>query len=333
VNRLLKSLISQAFLLVFVFSLTFMMVRSLPGDIAKIRAGEKADAATVEKVRKEWGLDKPLYQQYFTEAKKIFIEFDAGTSHRSGDSIFDELGKKLPATIELATLALLIAIAFGIPLGMLAARYRGRWLDVGLTQFSLLGVSVPVFLLGYLMLYVCKDVPGIAGGLRMPASYAGPDTGFIFWGSLFTANWEVFTLALSHIILPALALATIPMSIIMRLTRSAFLEVLGEDFLRTARAKGLNEFMVYFKHILRVASPTLVTVIALQVGFLASGAVLTETIFSWPGMGRYLIDSINARVYPAIQTAILLFTVVFILVHFLTDFLYVLLDPRIRSEK
>jgi len=319
-------------LLLVIFTLTFFMIRSLPGDPALVIAGEKANAAEVAKIREQLGLNQPLPIQYLREIKHVFVDLDFGVSHHSNHKISDELARKLPPTIELASLAMLIAVLFGIPLGMLAAKYRGRWIDVLLTQLSLLGVSIPVFLLGMILILCFEDVRSVGIAGQIGDDFFDKDVSFYFWGSLLQGRWDMFQDAAGHIVLPAVALATIPLSLIMRLTRSSVLEVLNEDFLRTARAKGVSEFKVYFKHILRASSTTLVTVIALQVGMLMSGAVLTETVFSWPGMGRYLIDAIEYRVYPAIQCSILLFTLIFIVAHFMVDVACLLLDPRLRVK-
>lgn len=331
-SRFYRSLLSQLVLLVVIFTLTFVMIRTLPGDPARAIAGDKATPETIQQIRDRLGIGKPLPVQYLQEAKKIFVDFDLGVSAITNQRISQDLADKIPATFELSSVAMLIALLFGVPLGMLAAKNRGKYVDVILTQISLLGVSVPVFLLGLLLILFCEDYKYFGIGGRLSAGFDSGDASFYLWGSLFSGNWAMFQEALRHILLPAIALATIPMSIIMRLTRSAFLEVLGEDYLRTARAKGLGEFKIYFKHIMRVASTTLVTVVALQVGMLMSGAVLTESIFSWPGLGTYMIESIEARVYPAVQACILLFAVIFIVIHLLVDVLYVFLDPRVRGR-
>lgn len=331
-GRVARHCAGNLLLLICLFTLTFLMVEGLPGDPALVRAGERADAATLENIRREYGLDQPAAVRYVRQLVKIVVLFEPGQSLRTRRSVREDLADALPATVELALTALFMASALGIPLGVLAARLRGRWPDLVLTQLALTGVSIPVFVLGYLMILGFGGADGLPFAGRMDASLVGDTTrSFVLFGALFEGDWPAARDAFRHLVLPALTLATIPLAIILRLTRGAMIEQLGEDYLRTARAKGVGEARALTRHALRVASPAIVTVIALQAGLLLSGAVLTEGIFSWPGMGKYLIESLRSQDAPALQGCILLFGVLFITVNILADFACSLMDPRWRD--
>jgi peptide/nickel transport system permease protein len=257
---------------------------------------------------------------------------DLGRSVAGNIPIADELSQRLPATVELSLFALTIAVLVGIPLGIISAVKRGSWIDTGTMLGSLIGVSMPIFWLGLLLLWFfgvqLRILPFI--GRLSPGASIETITGLHTLDALLTGNWEALGDALVHLVLPAVTLSTIPIAIIARITRSAMLEVLHMDYIRTARAKGLREGTVIRRHALRNALLPVVTVVGLQLGSLLAGAVLTETIFSWPGIGRWLFNSIQGRDYAIVQSVTLVITFIFVAVNLLVDLSYAWLNPRIR---
>jgi peptide/nickel transport system permease protein len=291
--------------------LVFWSIRWVPGDPAVAIAGELASPALVERVRAELGLDQPLPVQYGIYLARM-AQGDMGTSVRSGLPVTDEIRIRLPRTLQLTILSLIVAAAIGIPIGVLSATRSNTWVDALSMVLALLGVSMPIFWLGLmLIIFFALTLPNWLG-LGQPIL---PPTG--------SGTWR-------HLIMPTIALAANSMAIQARMTRACMLDVLRSDYIRTARSKGVSEFSVIYRHGLRNALIPIVTVIGLQFGTLLGGAVLTETVFAWPGIGRLLVDSIGYRDYPVIQGTVLVITVGFVLVNILVDILYAYLDPRIR---
>lgn len=313
--------------------IVFLLIQLIPGDPVTAYLGERAtDEEQVEEIRERWGLNKPLPEQYMIWVGSM-IRWDLGNSRRGNVPIDNEISNRFPATIELAVSALFIATLLGVPIGILSAINRNSLLDTGSMMFALFGVSIPIFVLGLLLMYIFGVELAILPFIdRLDYSDYSIEkiTGLHVVDALITGNWGALGNAIEHLILPAVTLMTIPLAVIARITRSAMLEVLNQDYIRTARAKGLAENKVIIQHALRNALLPVVTIIGLQLGGLLSGAVLTETIFSWPGIGKWLFDSIQARDYPIIQSVTLLIAVIYVAVNLLVDLLYIFIDPRIR---
>lgn len=291
--------------------LVFWSIRWVPGDPAVAIAGELATPQLVARVRAEMGLDRPLPIQYGIYLARM-AQGDMGTSVRSGLPVTDEIRIRLPRTLQLTTISLILAALIGIPIGVLSATRSNTWVDAASMVMALLGVSMPIFWLGLLLIiFFALTLPNWLG-LGYPIL---PPTG--------AGTWQ-------HFVMPSIALAANSMAIQARMTRACMLDVLRSDYIRTARSKGVSEFAVIYRHGLRNALIPIVTVIGLQFGTLLGGAVLTETVFAWPGIGRLLVDSIGYRDYPVIQGTVLVITVGFVLVNILVDVLYAYLDPRIR---
>ncbi len=303
----------------------------LTGDPTRALAGEHATAEMQAQIRERLGLDQPLPVQYWHFLSGI-VTGDWGISVTTRSPVLNELGSYFPATVELAIAAIIIAIFVGIPLGVVAGYKHNTWIDLTNTFGALVGVSMPIFWLALILLYVFAlklswfpTTGRIDSGVNLAHI-----TNFYVLDSIITLNFPALFNALHHLALPAIALATIPTAFIARMTRSAILNVLGEDYIRAARAKGIREFLVVSKHALRNAMLPVVTVIGLQVGLLLSGAILTETIFAWPGMGRWIVNAIVARNFPVVQAGVLIFALIFVLVNLVIDILYAWLDPRIH---
>jgi peptide/nickel transport system permease protein len=313
--------------------IVFMFLRMIPGDPALALAGEHATEANVERIREEFGLNKPLYEQYLTYMGKV-VRGDLGRSILSRRPIMDEIRGRFPATIELSLCALTVALIVGVPAGIISATRRNSIFDNIAMVGSLLGISMPIFWLGLMLNWFfavrlgwLPSVTRLDSGIDLQRI-----TNLLIVDSIITGNPEALLNAIKHLILPAIALGTIPMAIIARMTRSAMLEVLEQDYMRTARAKGLVERVVIMRHALKNALLPVITVVGLQVGVLLSGAVLTETIFAWPGIGRWLYLSILARDYPIVQGMALFITVLFLGINLLVDLSYAVVDPRIRYD-
>ena len=316
--------------------LTFTMIRLVPGDPVEVRRGERGiDPARHAELLHEMGLDQPIWRQFLDYAWGI-LQGDFGTSIVSHTPIIQEFAKLFPATIELTLCAMFLATLFGIPAGVLAATKRGSFYDQGLMGVALTGYSMPIFWWGLILVLFFSNTLGItpvSGRVDLIKYFYPPVTGFALIDSLLSGQKGAFWDAVRHLILPSIVLGTVPLAIIARMTRSSMLEVLEEDYVRTAKAKGLRRWRVVGIHALRNALIPVVTSIGLQIGTLLAGAVLTETIFSWPGIGRWLIESINRRDYPALQGGIMLIAGSVILVNLLVDLLYGLINPRIRHAK
>ncbi len=311
---------------------SFGFVRVLPGDPVLLMAGERG--LTDERyaaLLTEFGYDRPIWVQYF-EYLRDLLSGDFGNSLVTKQPVLTEFFTLFPATVELSLCAIIIAICIGIPAGIIAASKRGTFLDQAIMGTALVGYSMPIFWLGLLLIIVFSGMLGwtpVSG--RISLLYFFPaDTGFMLIDSLRSGQKGAFASAVNHLILPSFMLATIPLAVIARQTRSARLEVLGEDYVRTARAKGLAPARVVGVHALRNAMIPVITVIGLSVGTLLAGAILTETIFSWPGIGKWMVDSIFRRDYPVVQSGLLLIAVMVMIVNLLVDMTYGLINPRIR---
>ncbi len=312
--------------------LLFAWVRALPGGPAIALLGERATPEAIRRVNQLYGLDRPVHEQYFSYIGRV-VRLDFGTSSRTTRPVVDELLRTFPATLELAFFAMLFALVLGIPVGYYAARRHGTWLDQTSITASLLGVTIPVFFLGYLLTYVfAVQLDWLPAGGRQEARMRGVEhpTGFYVLDGLITGNPAASWDAIKHLILPAVALGTIPLAIIARITRASVIDVVHEDYVRTAEAKGLLARTVTRRHILRNALLPVVTVTGLQVGLLLSGAVLTERVFAFPGVGSFLYESISHRDYSVIQGFILVIAVLVVVVNLLVDIAYGLIDPRVR---
>jgi peptide/nickel transport system permease protein len=309
----------------------FAFVHLLPGDPVVALLGQHATPQLTEQIRRQMGLDQPLYTQYLIYLGQL-AQFDLGKSVINNRPVVDELARRFPATIELSAAALVFAIGLGIPLGRLAASYAQRWPDALVTVVSLLGISIPIFVLGYTLQFLfgatLQWLP--ATGRINPRMGIDAVTGFMLIDTLLAGRFDGFFDALRSLILPAIALGSIPLAIITRITRAAVLDVSNEDYVRTARAKGLPERRVADRHIMRNAWLPVVTVIGLQVGGLLAGAVITETVFSWSGVGSYIVNAIQDHDYLVVQSTILVFATIFLVVNLVVDIMYAFLNPRIR---
>ncbi len=313
--------------------LVFGFLRLIPGDPALVMLGERATPENISRVREQLGLNKPLYQQYLTFLGNA-LRGDLGRSVLRQEPVTQEIIRRFPATIELALAAMLVALIIGIPAGVISAVRRGSLFDAASMLVALTGVSMPIFWLGLMMIFLFAVVLRVlpTGGRLDAGTQFAPLTILLLLAALLRGNVPLFFQALRHLILPALALGTIPMAIIARMTRSSMLEVLNQDYIRTAHAKGLKESVVVVRHALRNAWLPIITVVGLQTGRLLSGAILTETVFSWPGIGRWLVDAIYTRDYPIVQGVTLFIALIFVVVNLSVDILYALVDPRIRFE-
>ncbi|GAA4543543.1 ABC transporter permease [Pseudonocardia xishanensis] len=311
--------------------LLFAWLRSLPGGPAAALLGDKATPEKIAELNTVLGLDQPIPLQYIRFLGRA-VTGDFGNSLITGQPVLVEIGRALPATIELAIAALLLSVLLGIPLGYLAARYRGRPLDTTTVIGTLVGVAVPVFFLGYLL----KQWFAVDLGWFPPSGRQAVDidathvTGFAVLDGLITREFDASWDALVHLVLPAIALATIPLAVIVRITRASVLDVMGSDFVRTANSKGLAPGTVRRRHVLRNALLPVSTTIGLQTGLLLAGAVLTEKVFVWGGLGTLLAQAIERRDYPRLQAVVLLGALVYVLVNLLVDLSYAIIDPRVR---
>jgi dipeptide transport system permease protein len=313
----------------------FFLIRLVPGDPIETMAGERGiDPARHEALRRELGLDRPILVQYGIYLGRL-LQGDFGKSMITQEKVITEFASLFPATVELGLCAILFAVAFGLPAGIVAAVRRNSIFDHGVMGVSLAGYSMPIFWWGLLLILLFSVQLGLTpvSGRIAVQYYIEPVTGFLLIDSLLSDDQGAFRSALAHLILPTVVLGTVPLAVIARTTRSAMLEVLGEDYIRTARAKGLSNLRVIALHALRNALIPVVTVIGLQVGVLFTGAILTETIFSWPGIGKWLIEAIGRRDYPVLQGGILLIGATVMTVNLLVDLTYGLINPRIRHKQ
>jgi dipeptide transport system permease protein len=315
--------------------LAFFLIRLVPGDPIETMAGERGiDPVRHEQLRRELGFDQPLLVQYGSYVARV-LHGDLGRSMITREAVLSEFAALFPATVELALCAMLFALVLGLPAGVVAATRRNSIFDHGVMGVALTGYSMPIFWWGLLLILLFSvelDLTPVSGRIAVQY-YIEPVTGFLLIDSLLSPDRGAFASALSHIVLPAIVLGTVPLAVIARMTRSAMLEVLGEDYIRTARAKGLPAYRVIWLHAFRNALIPIITVIGLQIGVLFTGAILTETIFSWPGVGKWLIEAINRRDYPVLQGGTLLIGMVVMAVNLLVDLTYGLINPRIRHAR
>jgi len=312
---------------------TFMLIRLVPGDPIEVRRGERGiSPERLEQLRHEMGLDQPVWKQFFDYVWGL-LHGDFGTSIISKSPVVHEFLTLFPATLELTFCAMVFAVALGVPAGVIAASRRGGIYDQSLMGLALTGYSMPIFWWGLILILLMSNtlhLTPVSGRIDLIKFYFQPVTGFMLIDSVISGQKGAFLDAARHLILPTIVLGTVPLAVIARMTRSSMLEVLEEDYVRTARAKGLSAYRVIGIHALRNALIPVVTVIGLQIGALLAGAVLTETIFSWPGVGKWLVESIGRRDYPALQGGIMLISTMVILVNLVVDLLYGLINPRIR---
>ncbi len=315
--------------------IAFALIRLIPGDPVLNLLGERGgDPALIQEMRIKFGLDKPLPEQYLLFVKRA-VQGDMGQSIVSHRPVSEEFWSRFPATVELSVVALIWSVLLGIPLGMLAAVKRNSVFDYSVIGVSLIGYSMPIFWWGLiLVIFFSVNLGWFPVSGRIEVMYDIPSvTGFMLIDSLLSSDGlAAFWSASKHLVLPAIVLGTIPLAVMARMTRSSLLEVLGEDYVRTAKAKGMSFFRVVFIHALRNALIPIVTVIGLLVGTLLTGAVLTETIFSWPGIGRWLVKSVEARDYPVIQGGVLYLSFLIVMINLLVDVVYLWVYPRMRSQ-
>jgi peptide/nickel transport system permease protein len=315
--------------------LVFMFLHLIPGDPAVTLLGDRATPDQVAVLRERMGLNEPLPLQYLSFLGNL-VTFNLGTSIFTGVPIWDEIRLRWPATFELSVVAMLIALVLGIPAGVIAAVRKNSLVDNLTMSGSLLGVSMPVYWLGLLLVYLfavnLQWLPP-SGRIGVDIGYTfQPITGFYIFDALIQGDFRALGNILSHLVLPALTLSTIPLAILARITRSAMLEVLSQDYIRTARAKGVLEFWVVAKHALKNAMLPVVTIVGLEFGTLLGGAILTETIFAWPGIGKWIYEGILQRDYPVVQGGVVFVAFVFVFVNLIVDISYAFLDPRIQYK-
>ena len=326
-----RRLFHLVFILIGVSILVFLMLRLIPGDPAQLLVGELASPSEIAGIREKLGLNRSYAYQYFVYMRNL-LSGDMGTSIRTNAPVSEEILVRFLATIELSIAAMIISSLVGILAGVISSVRQRSVFDYSSMIMALAGVSMPVFWLGLMLMYLFSvklAMLPMMGRFTMGLDYE-PLTGLVLIDSLAKGDLPLFLNSLKHLVLPAFTLATVPMAIIARMTRSSMLEVMSKDYIRTARAKGLDYRKVVFKHALKNAFLPIVTVIGLNFGILLGGAVLTETIFSWPGLGRYVVDSLLARDYPAVQGCILFFALIMVFVNLAVDILYFYLDPRLR---
>lgn len=320
-----------------VATIVFFMVALSPGDPARVMLGERANEQQLEQLRQELGLDKPLAEQYWLYLQRM-AQLDFGESIKTGRPVMDEISELYPATLELAFWAMVFAAVVGILIGVASAIKKNTWIDYTAMVGALVGVSMPVFWLALVLIMVFSVGFGWfpTGGRINVRFFFESITGVYLLDTFIymvrDGNTEYFLDALRHLVLPAVALGTIPLAIIARVTRSSMLEVLKQDYIKTARAAGISERRVIFRYALKNALLPIITVVGIQFGLLLSGAILTETIFAWPGIGRWLYTAIQARDYPAVQGGVIVISTTFVLINLVVDILYSLVNPRIRLQ-
>jgi peptide/nickel transport system permease protein len=331
VSYLLRRLAGTVPVLLLISLLVFLLIHAAPGDPTLLLLGEETNAADVAKAKERWGLDQPLHLQYLKFLTSAFAG-DFGKSFKYSEPVTNVIKSRLPATIELAVFSIIIATCLAIPLGVWAGSKPNSWLDNLGTTFGLFGISMPSFWLGIMLILLLAGILNVlpTSG-RSTYGVAGPEqTGFYIFDSLMQRNWEGVWDALTHIFMPALALGVNMLGILMRVTRSSILEVMNEEYVTTARAKGVAENKVVWRHATSNALIPVVTVVGLELGTLLSGSIIVETVFAWPGSGSLLITSLNARDYPLVTGLVMTYTVAFVAINLIIDGLYAVIDPRIR---
>jgi ABC-type dipeptide/oligopeptide/nickel transport system permease component len=328
---LIKRLAGTIPVLLLISLLVFLLIHAAPGDPTLMLLGEETNAAEVATARERWGLDRPLYIQYLKFVSST-LTGEFGKSFKYAEPVSQVIKTRLPATIELAIFSIVIATILAIPLGVWAGSKPNSWLDNVGTTCGLFGISMPSFWLGIMLILL------LAGALNLlPTSgrstygVAGAEiTGFYLLDSLLQKNWKAVWDGLTHIFMPALALGVNMLGILMRVTRSSVLEVMNEDYVTTARAKGLAEKNIVWRHVTTKALIPVITVVGLELGTLLSGSIIVETVFAWPGSGSLLITALNARDYPLVTGIVLTYTAAFVVINLIIDGLYGIIDPRIR---
>src|SRR5438128_1534954 len=330
VRYLLGRFVATIPVVVLISLLVFLLIHAAPGDPAELLLSDEASPEDIADARRRWGLDRPIYVQYLHFLSNIAVG-DLGSSFRYADPVLNLIGQRLPATIELALASLLIAVIIGVPLGVWAGAKPNSWADNLGSVFGFFGISMPSFWLGIMLILIVSGyfnwLP--SSGRSTYGVAQGYETGFYISHSLLTGNFKAAWDGLRYLIMPAIALGTGMMGLVMRVTRSSVLESMSEDYVRTARAKGLAENSVLWRHVLRNALVPVITVLALELGTLLSGSIIIETVFAWPGSGSLLISGIQSRDYPLITGTVLTYTIAFVAINFAIDVLYALIDPRI----
>lgn len=330
---LIKRILLIALVLFGVACIVFYIAHVIPADPVGAILGGNAPPEKIDKLRAQLGYDRPLIEQFFSFLKGAVVG-DFGISIKTNNPVMKDIGLYFPATIELALVAIVISIVLGVLLGILSAVYRNRLIDNVSRVFSILGVSMPVFWIGLILILIFYyKLDWLPGGGRLDFFVDPPRriTGMYLFDSLFTGNWEAFRDALTHILLPAFVLGYNSTASIARITRSSMLEVLGQEYIRTAKAKGLKKRLVIYRHALRNALIPTITIIGLVFGGLLEGAVLTETVFSWPGLGRYITAGLLSLDYPAVMGGTIYIAFIYSLANLAVDILYAFLDPRMRT--
>lgn len=332
-SYILKRLIVLIPVLLGMTIIVFSIIHAIPGDPADTILGEKATEQSKQALREQLGLDRPWLEQYFAYLGDL-LTGDLGSSIRTKEPISQEIGPYLAATMELTVASMLFAIVIGVNAGIISAWRHNSWFDYICMIIALVGVSMPIFWLGLMEQWIFANklhwLPSIGRvNVREPLEAV---TGFYVIDAIISGQTAQLWTVVKHLILPSIALGTIPMAVIARMTRSSMLEVMQSDYIRTAKAKGLSQFYVVYRHGLKNAFIPVLTVIGLQTGALLGGAVLTETIFAWPGVGRYIYEAISNRDYPVIQSGILIIAIIFVVINLLVDLLYALFDPRIQYK-
>jgi peptide/nickel transport system permease protein len=330
---IIKRLLQLAPVIIGVTLIAFSLIHIAPGDPARTMLGQHATQKEINEIREKYGLDEPIIIQYGIWLSGA-LRGDLGRSIITNDLVINEISSRFPNTIELTVAAMLFAILIGGFAGIISASKQYSVTDYTVMGVALFGISMPVFWLGIILMMIFGVILGwlpIGGRIDLIIPYQRV-TGFMIIDSIITFNLPALISSIKHLILPAVALGTIPMAMIARVTRSSMLEVLRQDFIRTERAKGLSERAVIYKHAVRNAMVPVVTVIGLNFGLLLAGAILTETVFSWPGLGRLVVEAVYERDYPLVVGCILIFAIVFVIVNLITDILYTYIDPRIKYE-
>ncbi len=330
-NYLISRLAGTLPVILLISLLVFSLIHAAPGDPTLMLLGEETTAADIERAKAQWGLDRPIYIQYFKFLVSA-LQGEFGKSFKYSEPVTNVIKQRLPATIELAAVSIIIAILLAIPLGVWSGARPNSAVDNIGTTFGLFGISMPSFWLAIMLILLLAGVLNIlpTSG-RSTYGVAGPEiTGFYLVDSLLQKNWPAVWDALTHVFMPALALGVNMLGILMRVTRSAILEVMNEDYVQTARAKGLQEKNVLWRHVTSNALIPVITVVGLELGTLLSGSIIVETVFSWPGSGSLLITALNARDYPLVTGLVMTYTLAFVIINLIIDALYAVIDPRIR---
>jgi len=328
---LLRRLVGTIPVMVLISLLVFLLIQAAPGDPTLMLLGEDSTQEDIDRARERWGLDQPVYVQYV----KFFmsaVQGDFGRSFKYDEPVLDVIVARIPATLELASASVIIAVIFAIPLGVWAAAKPNSWVDNTGTTFGLFGISMPSFWFGIMLILLFAGILNIlpSAGRDTYGISGEVITGFYILDSALQQNWAGVRDGAEHVFLPALALGSNMLGILMRVTRSSVLEVMHEEYVTTARAKGLVERKVLWRHVVSNALIPVITVVGLELGTLLSGSIIVETVFSWPGSGSLLVTALNARDHPLVTGLVLVYTAAFVAINFLIDVLYAIIDPRIR---